>query len=72
MKFLSQAELAELTERKTKARQIAWLKLNGYKFAIGANGSPKVLLEHAQAKLGGFNQAIPKMSANIEPNWSAV
>jgi hypothetical protein len=49
--FLTQSELAELTERKRKAEQIAWLKANGYHYAIGANGHARVLREHLQARL---------------------
>lgn len=44
--FLTQSELAELTERKRKADQIAWLKANGYHYATGANGHARVLREH--------------------------
>ena len=68
--FLSHDELVELTERKTKATQIAWLKANGFRFVIGANGHPKVLREHVQAKLGGgFKVSAP---AEPEPNWAAI
>jgi hypothetical protein len=68
--FLSQAELAELTERKRKADQIAWLKSNGYHYAIGANGHARVLREHVQAKLCGvIASAAP---ATAEPNWGAL
>ena len=64
-------ELAELTERKTKGAQIAWLKANGFRYVVGANGHPKVLREHVQAKLCGTN--IPASAhACHEPNWSAL
>lgn len=70
MRFLTQAELAELTERKRKGEQIAWLKANGYSYAIGANGHPRVLSEHVQARLcGGVAAAAP---ASLEPNWAAM
>jgi len=68
--FLTQTELAELTERKRKGEQIAWLKANGYLFAIGANGHARVLREHMQARLcGGIADTAP---AAAEPNWSAM
>lgn len=68
--FLTQSELAELTERKRKGEQIAWLKANGYLFAIGANGHARVLREHMQARLcGGSVATVP---ATAEPNWSAM
>lgn len=70
MRFLTHTELAELTERKRKGEQIAWLKTNGYHFAIGANGHPRVLIEHVQARLcGGSMIAAPTA---LEPNWGAM
>jgi hypothetical protein len=70
MLFLTQTELAELTERKRKGEQIAWLKANGYLFAIGANGHPRVLSEHVQARLCGGN--VTAAPATLEPNWGAM
>lgn len=68
--FLTQSELAELTERKRKGEQIAWLKANGYLFAIGANGHARVLREHMQARLCGGS--VVTTPAKMEPNWSAM
>ena len=68
--FLTQSELAELTERKRKGEQIAWLKANGYHFAIGANGHARVMREHVHARLCGGNMATTPAAA--EPNWSAM
>lgn len=68
--FLTQTELAELTERKRKADQIAWLKANGYHFAIGANGHARVLRDHVQAKLCGV--MTPNNQGTPEPNWGAM
>lgn len=68
--FLTQAELAELTERKRKGEQIAWLKANGYHFATGANGHAKVLREHVQARLCGGS--VTSAPVTLEPNWSAM
>lgn len=68
--FLTQSELADLTERKRKGEQIAWLKSNGYHFAIGANGHARVMREHVHARLcGGSVEAAP---ASLEPNWGAM
>ncbi|NCN88835.1 MAG: DUF4224 domain-containing protein [Gallionella sp.] len=70
MRFLTHAELAELTERKRKGEQIAWLKANGYHYATGANGHPRVLSEHVQARLcGGMSTGAPTV---LEPNWNAM
>lgn len=68
--FLTQSELAELTERKRKGEQIAWLKANGYSYAIGANGHARVLREHLQARLCGVSMATAP--ATTEPNWAAM
>lgn len=70
MQFLTQGELADLTERKRKGEQIAWLKANGYHYATGANGHARVLREHVQAKLCGFNMASAPVA--LEPNWGAM
>lgn len=68
--FLTQSELAELTERKRKGEQIAWLKANGYHYAIGANGHARVLREHLQARLCGVSMTAAP--AAVEPNWAAM
>jgi len=68
--FLTQTELAELTERKRKGEQIAWLKANGYHYAIGANGHARVLREHLHARLCGIGMAAAP--ATLEPNWGAM
>lgn len=70
MLFLSQTELAELTERKRKGEQIAWLKANGYHYATGANGHARVMREHLQAKLCGSTMTTTQ--ATLEPNWGAM
>lgn len=68
--FLTQTELADLTERKRKGEQIAWLKANGYHYAIGANGHARVLREHLHARLCGINMATAPTT--LEPNWGAM
>jgi hypothetical protein len=69
--FLTHDELVELTERKTKGAQIAWLKANRFQFVAGANGHPKVLRAHVQAKLCGGTVAASAQSS-AEPNWGAL
>jgi hypothetical protein len=71
MRFLTQTELAELTERKRKAEQITWLKMNGYLFAIGANGHARVLSEHVQARLCGGSM-VTAPAETLQPNWGAM
>lgn len=40
--FLSADELATLTGRAAKSRQIAWLRANGVAFRVSATGHPVV------------------------------
>ncbi len=68
--FLTQTELAELTERKRKAHQIAWLDANSYHYAIGASGHARVSRAYVQARLSGVHLAAAPTS--YEPNWSAI
>jgi len=71
MRFLTQNELAELTERKRKGEQIAWLKANKYLYAIGANGHARVLSEHVQSRLCG-DETSAIATNTLEPNWGAM
>ena len=52
MLCLSEEELSEITSRKQSAAQRRWLTQQGWTFAVAADGSPKVLRTHAEAKLG--------------------
>lgn len=40
--FLDDAELAQLTGRRMKSRQIEWLKVEGVPFRVSATGHPVV------------------------------
>ena len=68
--FLSQSELVELTERKRKSEQIAWLIANAFPYAIGANGHARVFREYVYDRLCG--NAKPSALRAPEPNWSAL
>jgi hypothetical protein len=68
--FLNQLELIELTERKRKAAQIAWLITNQFPFSIGANGHARVSREYVLARLGGANTHAQR--SQPEPNWGAI
>lgn len=70
MMFLTQAEVAELTERKRKSEQIAWLEANGYPYATGANGHARVSREYVQARLCGVHIAAAQEAPG--PNWAAI
>jgi hypothetical protein len=68
--FLTQSELIELTERKRKAAQIAWLITNSFPFTIGGNGHARVTREYVLARLGGANMDAKR--SKPEPNWGAI
>jgi len=63
--FLTEVELFELTAYKYAAKQIAWLKNNGYKFEVNSKGRPKLLKQHLIAKLSDR----PRQT---RPNWEAL
>lgn len=50
--FLTPDDIAILTGRKQPKRQIAWLVENGWKFAVGADGLPKVAQSYAEERMG--------------------
>ena len=64
--FLTLEEIEDLTERKRKADQVAWLRKNRVPFLIGANGHPRVSREFISRKLGG---GTPEA---VEPNFAAL
>ena len=49
--FLSQTELAELCGRKRSSSQIRWLSANGLRYAVGADGRPRVLRAEVEGRL---------------------
>lgn len=51
--FLSKKELAELTGRTHRKKQMEWLLVRGWPFELSANFTPKVLRSVAIARLGG-------------------
>jgi hypothetical protein len=49
--FLSQTELADLTGRRRSSAQIRWLSAQGLRYAIGADGRPRVLRAEVEGRL---------------------
>lgn len=70
MMFLSADELSELTGRKQRARQIAWLKANKWAHEVNDVGRVLVLRSYFEARLSG--QVAIAVPLRSEPNWSAV
>ena len=65
--FLTPDEIEELTERKRKADQAAWLRKHGIPFLIGANGHPRVSRSYVENVLAGRSDA-----NQPEPNFAAI
>ena len=53
--FLETDELCQLTGRKTKSKQIEWLRQNGVPFRVNATGHPVV----TRATIEGRQEAPP-------------
>lgn len=49
--FLDRDELRDLTGRRQRAKVAEWLRGNGYRFDLAADGWPKVLRAAVEARL---------------------
>jgi hypothetical protein len=57
MSLITHDELAELTDCKRAADQIAWLRARGWRFEIGVSGRPKVdRAEYDRRMIGGHHE----------------
>lgn len=65
--FLSQDEIKDLTGYKVYKKQALWLAQNGFKYVLGCDGRPKVLVSHIEAELGSSGKRERKRS---EPDFS--
>lgn len=65
--FLTREELEQLTERRAKAQQLAWLRKNAIPFLIGAHGHPRVSRAYVENLLSGRGDA-----NGPEPNFAAL
>jgi hypothetical protein len=62
--FLSRAEVADLTGYQQRRKQTDWLRREGWPFAVGGDGHPRVLREELQRRLGaseGAKQPAPRL-----------
>lgn len=55
--FLSEQELRELTGFVRAAKQMEWLRLNGWKYAEDSQRRPKVARSYFEIRLGGSMSA---------------
>jgi len=71
--FLSKKELEELTGFVRSAKQIEWLKANGWRFAEDSQRRPKVARSYFEARIGGA-QSMPEPHApeTARPRFEAL
>jgi hypothetical protein len=71
--FLSKIELEELTGFVRSAKQIEWLRANGWRFAEDSQHRPKVARSYFEARLGAAQSASETSSAGaIRPRFEAL
>lgn len=65
--FLTPAELRDLTECRSRQKQMEWLLKAGYRFEVSSKGRPKVLRSAVEARLAHSQRIKSK-----EPNYAAA
>ena len=65
--FMTPIQLKQLSGGHTKKRVIQWLDDNGYKYQIGLDGWPRVLVTTVKERLGVKETVI---NAAFEPDLS--
>jgi hypothetical protein len=63
--FLTGEELKELTGFARAAKQLEWLRTNGWKFAEDAQRRPKVARTYFELRLGGVASPDTRAEATI-------
>lgn len=66
--FLMAEEVELLTGFKTSARQVAWLRIKGWRFELNGNKRPIIARRYAEMVLGCEAQATQAPT----PNFSAL
>jgi hypothetical protein len=70
--LLTPEELAEITGARRSADQLAWLRENGWVYALSKRGDPRVGRLYANLRLAGINPASLTPGAGRGPNLAAV
>jgi hypothetical protein len=63
---LTSEEIAEITDARTRALQIAWFDSHGWTYELSRLGNPKVARSYAEQKMGVGRGA----TAAAEPDFS--
>jgi hypothetical protein len=66
--FLMPDEVEVLTGFKTSARQVAWLRIKGWRFELNGNKRPIISRRYAEMLLGCGGQA----DQPTKPNFAAL
>ncbi|WP_017235183.1 DUF4224 domain-containing protein [Pandoraea sp. B-6] len=71
--FLSKKELEELTGFVRAAKQIEWLRANGWRYAEDSQHRPKVARSYFEVRLGGARSE-PETRApdTVQPRFEAL
>lgn len=71
--FMTKIELEELTGFVRPAKQIEWLRVNGWRFAEDSQRRPKVARSYFEARLGAM-QTVPEASPSAanRPRFEAL
>lgn len=67
--YLTHSELLELTGRKQRPAQIAWLRVNRWRYAVDANGTPRVLRAYRDKRL--FDREVEAVET-VGPDFAAI
>lgn len=70
--ILAPEEIGEISGRARKDDQMAWLRLNGWKFSINATGQPIVGRLYARMKLAGIELSDAFTPQLAQPDFSKV
>lgn len=72
-RYLTQAELHDLTDLEQPAAQARWLRERGWRFEVGASGRVKVDREYHRARMveGGQAEQAPKKK-RVAPDVEAL
>lgn len=71
--FLSREELEELTGFVRAAKQIEWLRANGWRFAEDSQRRPKVARSYFEARLGGVQREPEARAPDVaQPRFDAL
>lgn len=68
-RYLTPAELQDLTDLEQPAAQARWLKDRGWRFEVGASGRVKVDREYHRVRMveGGKDEPAPKKRTRPDP-----